>query len=149
MNINTGEIKPMADITPAEKATGDWHPLEIVDIARICHETNRAYCKSIGDNSQPAWDDAPLWQKKSAVAGVKFALAAERKPEDSHNSWLAEKEREGWKYGPSKDSNKKEHPCIVPYEQLPAAQKLKDHLFLAIVNVFTKKGLPDGAQKEA
>lgn len=43
-------------------------------IARIAHETNRAYCESIGDNSQPPWQDAPDWQKLSAINGVKFHL---------------------------------------------------------------------------
>jgi hypothetical protein len=50
-------------------------------------------------------------------------------------SWLAEKTKTGWKYGPEKDPEKKEHPCFVPYDQLPAEQKMKDHIFLAIVQV--------------
>ena len=37
---------------------------EIVQIAMVAHETNRAYCESIGDNSQPKWEDAPEWQKE-------------------------------------------------------------------------------------
>ena len=28
------------------------------EIARVCHEVNRAYCQAIGDNSQPTWEDA-------------------------------------------------------------------------------------------
>jgi hypothetical protein len=40
---------------------------EAIDqVARVCHEANRAYCQTLGDNSQPAWDDAPEWQKDSA-----------------------------------------------------------------------------------
>ena len=44
------------------------------DIATVAHELNKAYCESIGDNSQPTWEDAPEWQKSSAVNGVKFHL---------------------------------------------------------------------------
>jgi hypothetical protein len=29
------------------------------DIAKVCHETNRAYCETLGDNSQPPWEEAP------------------------------------------------------------------------------------------
>lgn len=36
-------------------------------------------------------------------------------------------------YGEVKDGEAKTHPCLVPYEQLPPAQRLKDDLFAAIV----------------
>ena len=43
-------------------------------IARVCHEVNRAYCEALGDTSQPAWEDAPEWQRKSAMKGVELHL---------------------------------------------------------------------------
>ena len=105
-----------------------------VEIARVCHEINMAYCESIGDNSQVGWDDAPEWQKKSAESGVSFVQNnPEAGPDASHVSWLQEKERAGWKYGKIKDPDKKEHPCFLPYEQLPTEQKAKDYIFRAIV----------------
>ena len=39
----------------------------------------------------------------------------------------------GWVYGEHKDEQRKTHPCIVPYDELPAAQRAKDALFLANV----------------
>ena len=102
-------------------------------IARVTHEANRAYCRSIGDNSQPAWDDAPEWQRQSAINGVLFAFRNPAAPPSaSHDSWLEEKRATGWKYGPVKDPEKKEHPCFVPYDELPLDQRLKDHLFQAV-----------------
>ena len=114
-------------------------------IARIAHETNRAYCQSIGDNSQPAWEDAPLWQKTSALQGVAFHLRNHQNgitpsPSASHESWLEEKRADGWKYGPVKDPTKKEHPCFVQFDQLPVEQRLKDYLFGAIVRAFVEAG---------
>ena len=103
-------------------------------IAKVCHETNRAYCQTIGDNSQPSWEDAPQWQRESATKGVEFCLAnPDAPPSANHESWLKVKEAEGWKYGPVKDAETKEHPCYVPYEQLPVDQQKKDALFKAIV----------------
>lgn len=103
-------------------------------IARICHEANRAYCKGLGDDSQPRWEEAPRWQIDSAINGVRHCLDnPESKPSDSHENLLKEKDTAGWKYGPVKDPDKKEHPCFVPYEKLPASQRRKDTLFLAIV----------------
>lgn len=108
--------------------------LRLIDIARACHDVNRAYCAAMGDHSQPAWDDAPDWQRQSALTGVEFTLAhPDAGPSASHVSWLAEKERDGWTYGPVKNAEKKEHPCFVPYDDLPTEQKAKDYLFQAVV----------------
>lgn len=102
--------------------------------AAVCHAVNRAYCESQGDHSQPNWKDAPDWQRESAIKGVRFALEhPDAKPSDSHESWLAEKSADGWTYGPIKDPAAKQHPCFVPYDELPPAQKAKDYLFLGVV----------------
>lgn len=106
----------------------------VTEIARVCHEVNRAYCASQGDASQPAWEAAPDWQKDSAINGVLFHLAnPDSKPSHSHDEWLREKAEAGWKFGPVKDAEKKEHPCCVPYDELPREQQAKDYLFLAVV----------------
>jgi len=108
--------------------------LSAVVIAKVCHEANRAYCAGIGDNSQLPWEEAPQWQKDSAVKGVEFHINNPGAPASaSHDSWLEEKRVTGWKYGPVKDAEKKEHPCFVPFEQLPPEQQLKDVLFSNIV----------------
>lgn len=100
--------------------------------AQAAHEVNRAYCMAMGDQSQPCWHDAPAWQQSSARNGVAGALAGNT-PEQSHAGWLAEKGAAGWKYGPVKDPDKKEHPCFVPYTELPASQRNKDLLFVGTV----------------
>jgi len=100
--------------------------------ARAAHEANRAYCIALGDDSQLPWEDAPEWQRSSALNGVTGVLEGHG-PAASHQSWLAEKERTGWKFGPVKDPEKKEHPCFVPYEQLPPEQQGKDALFVSTV----------------
>lgn len=106
----------------------------VVAIAMMCHEINRVYCITIGDKSQKPWDESPDWQKESAIKGVEYHLSNPTStPADSHKSWLKEKEENGWKYGPVKDPEKKEHPCFVPYEELPEEQRLKDELFLSTV----------------
>ncbi len=103
-------------------------------IARVAHETNKAYCESIGDNTQPKWEDAPEWQRTSAINGVKFHIVNPNAPPSaSHENWLEEKANEGWKFGTVKDPEKKEHPCFVPYEDLPVEQKVKDSLFIGVV----------------
>lgn len=108
--------------------------LQNEQIARVCHEANRGYCESIGDTSQRAWEESPEWQRDSAIKGVEFTLENPTAPPSAnHDSWLAVKEADGWKYGPVKDPEKKEHPCCVPYDQLPLEQQRKDALFKAVV----------------
>ena len=116
--------------------------MKTIAIAMMCHAINAAYCQSLGDDSQPTWDDAPDWQRQSAIAGVEMHLAnPDATPEQSHESWYAQKEAEGWTYGEVKDAEKKEHPCFLPYDELPIEQKAKDYLFRATVNLV--KHLPD------
>lgn len=110
--------------------------VNVIEIAKICHEVNRAYCLSIGDKSQVSWENAPLWQKESAINGVKFDLENHRTPEENHKNWLKEKKKDGWVYGEIKDAEKKTHPCMVPYNKLPNEQKTKDYLFKAVVDCF-------------
>ena len=113
--------------------------MNLDQIARVCHEVNRAYCQSLGDDSQPSWEDAPEWQRVSARAGVDFHLMGDFPPEASHISWLAVKEQEGWKYGPVKDPGKKEHPCFMPFSELPREQQAKDHIFRAVVHALKEQ----------
>ena len=104
-------------------------------IARVAHEVNRAYCLALGDNSQLPWDDAPEWQRNSATNGVAFHRAnPDAGPDHIHTEWLREKESDGWKFGPAKDAEKKEHPCFVPYDELPTEQKAKDFIFRGVVH---------------
>lgn len=118
-------------------------------IARICHEVNRAYCASIGDNSQPSWDEAPDWQKESAIKGVMFHMEnPDATPEDSHQSWYDQKWEQGWVYGPTKDEAKKEHPCMVKYHHLPPEQRSKDYLFRGVVHAMLAEPKPIGPAAE-
>lgn len=109
--------------------------MKIEDIARLCHEANRVYCDMIGDPTQEAWPLAEQWQRDSAVNGVRFHIEnPDAGPPGSHENWMKEKAAAGWKYGAVKDPSAKEHPCMVPYEQLPAEQRAKDSIFVGIVH---------------
>ncbi|MCK5603660.1 hypothetical protein KAR91_17370 [Candidatus Pacearchaeota archaeon] len=108
--------------------------MQVEDIARVCHEANKGLCETQGDFSQLPYDYSPRWQKDSAIIGVTFNLAHPDAPASaSHDNWLTEKYAHGWIYGPVKCEKAKTHPCCVPFDELPEEQKVKDHLFKAIV----------------
>lgn len=112
--------------------------MKIEDIAKVCHQTNKAFCEAFNDYSQTHWDSAPEWQKESAINGVTFHLNGVFGPEASHNNWMIEKQRDGWKYGDVKDHELKTHPCMIPFEELPLEQKAKDFLFRSVVHSLKK-----------
>lgn len=137
----TAAAKASAAVALASGATTETFasPLEL-SVARVAHEVNKAYCEAIGDMTQTNWEDAPQWQRDSAVAGVRLHL---RNPDlgvsASHDAWMREKLDTGWTYGPIKDPAKKEHPCIVPYADLPTEQKAKDFIFRGVVHAIARE----------
>jgi len=124
---------------PGEGLSENEKALIFAACAKAAHEVNRAYCQAIGDMSQIyPWESAPQWQVDSAILGVQGVLLDDNSPEESHASWLAQKEEAGWVYGEVKDPKKKEHPCMVPYKKLPPEQRAKDRLFVNVVRMMAK-----------
>ena len=107
--------------------------MEIVDIARMVHDANRTYCESQGDLSQVAWEDVNPELQASAVDGVDYFMKfPEADAEDMHDNWMKFKLAHKWKFGEVKSVFRKTHPCLVPYEELPKGEQIKDKLFMAI-----------------
>ncbi|MEU3000187.1 RyR domain-containing protein [Streptomyces sp. NPDC006995] len=104
------------------------------EIAQVCHEANRAWQQITGDPvPSPAWDEAPAWQRDSAIDGVRHALNGAT-PAQLHQSWCDAKRADGWRHGAVKDEQARTHPCLVPYGDLPDEQLRKDSLFAAVVS---------------
>ena len=105
-------------------------------IAKVVHNVNRAFCITMGDNSQEIWENAPQWQKDSVINAINRIMENDSTPEQVHEMWMEEKLRSGWVYGDVKDVELKTHPCIVPYNELSHDQKVKDHLVKAVIDSF-------------
>ena len=43
-----------------------------------------------------------------------------------HEVWAQNRINDGWTYGSVRNDDKKQHPCLVPYEDLPEAEKEYD-----------------------
>lgn len=104
---------------------------------------------STGDLSKPAWNEAPEAVKKSTIAGVLMHLNDRNNmtAQDFHEAWLEYKAAEGWTYGPVIDAEKKEHPCMLPFDELPMEQKVKDYLFKSVADAFVQ-AFADAMAKE-
>ena len=55
-----------------------------------------------------------------------LAALTEKLAENAHDLWAAERLAQGWKYGAARDDVAKHHPCLVPYDALPEAEKTFD-----------------------
>lgn len=40
-----------------------------------------------------------------------------------HERWAQGRLNDGWKYGETRDDNKKEHPCLIPYDDLSEQER--------------------------
>jgi len=65
----------------------------------------------------------------------------ERIAENVHEVWAEGRIREGWTYGPVRNDEKKETPCLVPYKDLPESEKEYDrNTALETVKLIVKLG---------
>ena len=66
---------------------------------------------------------------------------SEKIAENVHEVWAQSRIAEGWTYGPQRDDTKKEHPCLVPYNELPEIEKEYDrHTSQDTLKVIMKLG---------
>ena len=45
---------------------------------------------------------------------------------NTHDVWAQERMAQGWRFGPERDDKRKEHPSLIPYEQLSEKEKVYD-----------------------
>lgn len=110
-------------------------PLE--QVAIMCHQGNIAAQIVAGETPSPRW----VWMrpeiKESTREGIRKAMAGAT-PEEMHASWSQNRKDAGWVYGEAKDEVEMTHPCLVPYSELPEAQRVKDAVMLDVVALFQK-----------
>lgn len=53
-------------------------------------------------------------------------LLIEELAKNVHEVWSERRMKEGWTYGEKRDDILKQHPCLVPYEELPEMEKEYD-----------------------
>ena len=65
----------------------------------------------------------------------------EQLAEITHNNWLKQRLADGWVHGKQRNDLLKEHPCIVPYEDLPESEKEYDRkISLGVVQAMLALG---------
>lgn len=57
---------------------------------------------------------------------VELADLIEKMAENVHEVWAQNRINQGWSYGIERNDELKQHPCLVPYNQLPESEKEYD-----------------------
>lgn len=50
----------------------------------------------------------------------------EKMARNVHEVWAQTRIRQGWSYGPQRNDELKQHPCLVPYDELPESEREYD-----------------------
>ena len=57
------------------------------------------------------------------VLGKDLEELVEQMAKNVHEVWAQTRMEQGWTYGEQRDDAKKQHPCLVAYEELPEEEK--------------------------
>lgn len=63
---------------------------------------------------------------KDVVLPQEMNALAEQIAKNVHEVWSAGRIADGWKYGEERNDALKQHPCLVPYEELSEEEKEYD-----------------------
>ena len=128
-------LLPEKELIEMKKPYND--PSENYDIevvAQICHEMNRRFSELNNLPVRPTWDELSNFDKEFFVQAVRgLKEDPNRSPALNHDQWCKAKLAQGWTYGPHQDEDRKTHPCLVLYNDLPRNQRVKDSLFITLV----------------
>lgn len=66
---------------------------------------------------------------------------AELLAENTHDVWAKGRMDEGWTFGPVRNDSLKQHPCLIPYDELPESEKEYDrHTSMETLRLIISKG---------
>ena len=117
---------------PKEKTIEIYNPdspkeIDTYSVSRFLDawKDSKNYLVTINKKDMKTYDPKPLdlsqIELPEELKELREALA-----ENAHDVWAVERMAQGWTYGPKRDDDKKETPCMVPYSQLPESEKKFD-----------------------
>lgn len=81
--------------------------------------------------AQEIFDDA---QRQRRITALQDCALHATSDAERHLSWVKMHEESGWVYGPQFDPEKKTHPNLLPWEQLPITTRSKARIFAMVAN---------------
>ena len=108
----------------------------IEQIAKTVHAVHLAYCKEVGETTQPSWDKVSN-EHKDVVRNsiIQIINGTVKSSEDSHSIFFQSKLIQGWVYG-EYSIELKQNPRLVLFEELKITDRMKEILFFETVKSF-------------
>jgi len=66
-------------------------------------------------------------QSHHQLSEPELAELANRLSRRLHEAWVHIRAAQRWTYGPHRNDDRREHPCLVPYDDLPEEEQSTDH----------------------
>lgn len=125
---------PFMDIKNFYYSTSHFKSLDIKQILTLIAFVNREWKHIINTKVVHTTEEKKPVQTytPSVVDTSKITLDAsildlsEQLAKNTHENWSQSRMNDGWKYGPKRDDQKKEHPSLIPYEDLSESEKHYD-----------------------
>jgi hypothetical protein len=77
--------------------------------------------------ANPMYKPSPINVSKISLSPVLIKLI-EKLARNTHEIWAQKRIDNGWTFGSLRDDVKKQHPCLVPFEELPESEKEYDRV---------------------
>lgn len=78
---------------------------------------------------------------KEVVLPKELEALAENIAKNVHEVWSAGRMKDGWTFGEERNDAKRQHPCLVPYEELTEEEKEYDrNTFVETIKLILKLG---------
>ncbi len=105
-----GGRRSFRDVGGLSEDLREANRLQVADIPNKLYE--------LGYELIPAADAVP---SEIVITPVQLEILSRQ----GHERWMAERQRQGWTYGPTRDDAHKHDSSLVPWESLPESEKQK------------------------
>jgi hypothetical protein len=111
----------------------------ITAFAQIAYKLDQAYQVAISGESRPNWHELKPEDRKNITDRAIYYLTDPNAVVSSlHERWAHTKYSEGWSYAPQFSEEKKHHPMLVSYADLPLSRRVGDTLFMQTIQTLSR-----------
>lgn len=111
----------------------------ITAFAQIAHKLDVAYAAAVYGENKPGWHQLPAEDRKHISDRVVYYLTDPNAVVSSlHEKWAYSKLSSGWSYGKEFNEEKKQHPLLISYSELPLTRRVADTLFMQTVQTLSR-----------